>query len=76
MESPYIIFLLLTSLFFMTRSFSEGLFGDLTKVIDSDMNPKWLQLINTKIHMACGDKDILLYLPCLKQNTVLIGKVK
>jgi hypothetical protein len=42
MESPYIIFLLLTSLFFMTRSFSEGLFGDLTKVIDSDMNPKWL----------------------------------
>jgi S-formylglutathione hydrolase FrmB len=54
-------------LFFMNRSFSEGIFGDLTKVIDSDMNPKWLarKLIEKqenipKIYMACGDKDFLL----------------
>lgn len=54
-------------LFFMKRSFSEAVFGDLTKVIDSDMNPKWLarklveEKVNIpKIYMACGDKDFLL----------------
>lgn len=54
-------------IFFLNRSFSEGIFGDLTKVIDSDMNPKWLarRLIEEtanipKIYMACGDNDMLL----------------
>jgi S-formylglutathione hydrolase FrmB len=54
-------------LFFMNRSFSEGIFGSLTKVSDSDMNPKWLaqKLVEEqenipKIYIACGDKDFLL----------------
>lgn len=51
-------------LFFMKRSFVEGCFGDLTKVVDSDVNPKWLarRLVDKnaqipKVYMACGDKD-------------------
>jgi putative tributyrin esterase len=53
--------------FIESRSYAEGCFGDLTKVADSDMNPKWLvkKLMEEKanmpqIYMACGDKDFLL----------------
>ncbi|QCX34291.1 acetylesterase [Caloramator sp. E03] len=52
--------------FFESRSFAEGCFGDLTKVKNSDMNPKWLikKLVEEKvdipkIYMACGKDDFL-----------------
>ncbi|WP_160677159.1 alpha/beta hydrolase family protein [Clostridium sp. C8-1-8] len=53
--------------FLESRSFSESCFGDLSKVAESDKNPKWLaeKLVGEnkdipKIFMACGDKDSLL----------------
>lgn len=46
--------------FFESRSFAEGCFGDLTKVKNSDKNPKWLikKLVEEKvdipkIYLAC-----------------------
>ena len=54
-------------IFFLKRSYAEGCFGDLTKVADSDLNPKWLvkKLVEQharipNIYMACGDEDELL----------------
>jgi len=53
--------------FIESRSYAEGCFGDLRKVADSDMNPKWLakKLVEDKgdipkIYMACGESDFLL----------------
>lgn len=53
--------------FIESRTYAEGCFGDLTKVADSDMNPKWLvnKLVKEKadipkIYMACGEDDFLL----------------
>ena len=49
------------------KSYAEACFGDLTKLLDSDKNPKWLvkELKQAgkalpKIYMACGDRDHLL----------------
>lgn len=54
-------------LFFHNRDFAEGCFGDLTALLESDGNPKYLirKLLENKadipeIYMACGDRDILL----------------
>lgn len=54
-------------LFIDTRAYAESCFGDLDKVLESDMNPKYLirKLKKTnkpipKIFMACGDQDSLL----------------
>ena len=54
-------------LFIESKSFAEACFGDLTKLLDSDKNPKYIvkQLKAAgkplpKIYMACGDKDSLL----------------
>jgi len=56
-----------SSFFIETRAYAESCFGDLNKVADSDMNPKWLakKLVDTngtkpKIYMACGEEDFLL----------------
>lgn len=53
--------------FLERRSFVEEFFGDLTKVENSDKNPKWLlkDLIDKKanipnIYMACGEQDHLI----------------
>ncbi|SMQ81586.1 S-formylglutathione hydrolase FrmB [Bacillus sp. OV166] len=53
--------------FFESRAYFEGCFGDLTKVSDSDMNPKWLakKLVEENsnipnIYLACGESDPLL----------------
>lgn len=53
--------------FIESRSYAEACFGDLTKVAESDMNPKWLakklveeQTNIPKIYMACGEEDFLL----------------
>ena len=55
------------SYFLNRRDYAEACFGDLSKVVDSDMNPKYLvrQLKKEgrpipRIYMACGDKDGLL----------------
>lgn len=49
------------------KDFAESIFGDLTKVKDSDMNPKWLveklkkqQEKFPKMYLACGTEDSLL----------------
>ena len=49
------------------RDFAESIFGDLAKVKDSDMNPKWLverlkkqQAEFPKMYLACGTEDSLL----------------
>ena len=49
------------------RDFAESIFGDLTKVKDSDMNPKWLveklkkqQAEFPKMYLSCGTEDSLL----------------
>lgn len=49
------------------KSYAEACFGDLSGLLESDMNPKYLaKLLNKagksfpKIYMACGDKDGLL----------------
>ncbi|MCR2821671.1 alpha/beta hydrolase [Lederbergia panacisoli] len=54
-------------LFFANRNFFEGCFGDVSRVAESDMNPKWLakKLVEEKadipkIYMACGEGDSLL----------------
>lgn len=56
-----------TPFFLESRSYSEACFGDLSKVLDSDKNPRWLakELKKAgkelpKIYMACGDEDHLL----------------
>lgn len=53
--------------FFRRKDFAESIFGDLTKVKDSDKDPVWLvkKLLEDKkeipeIYMACGTKDSLL----------------
>lgn len=50
-----------------SRSYAEAVFGDLSKLLDSDKNPKYLakQIHDTgkefpKIYIACGDQDHLL----------------
>lgn len=56
-----------TPFFLESRSYSEACFGDLSKVLESDKNPRWLvkELKKAgkelpKIYMACGDQDSLL----------------
>ena len=53
--------------FIESRSYAEACFGDLSKLLDSDKNPKWLVNEQIKagkplprIYMACGDRDSLL----------------
>ncbi len=53
-------------IFIESRSYAESCFGDLTKLEESDMNPKWLakKLVEEKaelpkIYMACGTSDHL-----------------
>ena len=53
--------------FIENKSFAEACFGDLSRLLDSDKNPKWLVKelkkagkVLPKIYMACGDKDSLL----------------
>ena len=53
--------------FLESKVYSEACFGDLTKVLDSDKNPRWLVKELKKagkelpeIYMACGDQDHLL----------------
>ncbi len=52
--------------FLESRSYAESCFGDLSKLTESDMNPKWLvkKLLDEKadipkIYMACGTSDSL-----------------
>lgn len=54
-------------LFFERRDYAEAVFGDLTRVKESDKNPEWLATrrkaqgqIIPKIYMACGTEDFLL----------------
>lgn len=56
-----------SNFFIESRSYAEGCFGDLSKVADSDKNPKWLvrkleeEKVNMpKIYLACGEDDHLL----------------
>lgn len=56
-----------SSFFLERRSYAEACFGDLSKVTESDMDPKYLVKQLEKagkslphIYMACGDKDSLL----------------
>lgn len=56
-----------TPIFIERRDFAESIFGDLSKVKDSDMNPKWLveKLKEEgaefpKMYLACGTEDSLL----------------
>lgn len=53
--------------FFERRDYAESIFGDLTKLLDSDCNPKYIVnerkkagKVFPKIYMACGDADPLL----------------
>lgn len=53
--------------FLETRGYAESCFGDLSKIMESDMNPMWLakKLVEEKadvpkIYMACGSSDSLL----------------
>ena len=53
--------------FMGTRSYAQACFGDLSKLLDSDKNPKYLARELKKagkplprIYMACGDQDSLL----------------
>lgn len=55
------------TLFHRRRDFAESIFGDLSKVKDSDKNPRWLaeQLaaagaVLPRIYLACGTEDTLL----------------
>ena len=55
------------SYFLNRRDFAESVFGDLSKVRDSDKNPKWLAKRLTesgaalpRIYLACGTEDSLL----------------
>lgn len=54
-------------IFMESRSYAEACFGDLTRLLDSDKNPKYIVKQRKaagkplpKIYMACGDKDSLL----------------
>ncbi len=54
-------------LFMETRSYAEAIFGDLSKLKESDKNPEWLALKLKeegiklpKIYMACGVDDSLM----------------
>ena len=54
-------------IFMGTRSYAEACFGDLSKLLDSDKNPKYLIKALKKagkalprIYIACGDQDSLL----------------
>lgn len=53
--------------FIESKSFAESCFGDLSKLLDSDKNPKWLVKERKKagkplpkVYIACGDQDSLL----------------
>lgn len=53
--------------FIQRRDFAESIFGDLSKVKNSDMDPKWLVrdlikkgAVPPKIYLACGTEDFLL----------------
>lgn len=53
--------------FLESKSYSEACFGDLSKVLESDKNPRWLVKELKKankelprIYMACGEQDSLL----------------
>ncbi len=53
--------------FLSSRSYAQSCFGDLSKILDSDMNPKWLAkklVVESsdlpKIYLACGQQDSLL----------------
>ena len=49
--------------FLGSREYAQASFGDLDKLLNSDMNPKWLLEHCTnmpQIYMACGNKDGLL----------------
>lgn len=53
--------------FLETRDYAEALFGDLSKVLESDINPKFLvKMMKQKgidiptFYMACGEQDSLL----------------
>ena len=53
--------------FIESRQYLESIFGDLSKVEDSDKNPKWLarklaagNAVLPKIYLACGLQDFLL----------------
>lgn len=53
--------------FLSSRSYAQSCFGDLSKLMGSDKNPKWLvtKLISEKadipqIYLACGQQDMLL----------------
>lgn len=53
--------------FIENKSYAESCFGDLTRVLESDKNPKYLAKQRKaagkalpKIYMACGDQDSLL----------------
>lgn len=53
--------------FLNSRTYAEGCFGDLAKVAESDMNPKWLvkklkeqDVKFPAIYLACGESDTLL----------------
>lgn len=55
------------SFFLESKSYSEACFGDLSKVLESDKNPRWLVKELKKankelprIYMACGEQDSLL----------------
>lgn len=54
-------------LFFEGRSFTESCFGDLSKLLEGDLNPQWLakklseeKADIPKIYLACGSSDKLL----------------
>lgn len=56
-----------TFFFLESRSYAQSCFGDLSKLVNSDKNPKWLakKLVEEKvevpkIYLACGQQDMLL----------------
>ena len=56
-----------TPFFLESKSYAEACFGDLSELLESDKNPRWLvkQLKEAgrelpEIYMACGDQDSLL----------------
>jgi putative tributyrin esterase len=69
-------------MFFETKEFRERCFGDLTKVAESDMNPKYLvktlkkqKIEFPKFYLACGQDDGLLpktedFVSFLRQNDI------
>lgn len=66
-----------TGFMLSNKSYAEACFGDLTKLLESDMNPKYLAKHMDgkpfpKIYMACGESDSLLdankdMVACLKE---------